>query len=113
MTATDAQIRYATELQAKIREKLTYTFDRDVMRQAFLPDKDTELQAQVRQARAEGRTDDVKTLREQVKQRQHEQAEQAMDAYLARRAELAETDLTTLDKYGISAWIDDAKRHQL
>lgn len=111
-TATAAQLRYASELQDAIREKLTWHFDRDVMRRAFLPDKDKQIQEQVRQARAEGRLDDAKALSQQAKQRQLDQAEAAMDAYLARRAELAETELTALSKQEISAWIEDAKAHQ-
>jgi|SRR5690625_480508 len=111
-TATEAQITYATNLQTEIIEKLDWNFDRDMMRGQFTPAKDEATMAQVRELRAEGRTDEAKALSQQARADAAAQADANMDAYLARRSELAEVDITALDKEEISAFIDDAKRHQ-
>lgn len=107
---TEAQIAYAAKLQAEIRERTTFYFDRDLMRGEFLPEAiEHPEQATMVALRRDGRTDEAKALRAEIKEWRRAEAERRMDAYLARRAEIAETDLTTLDKADISAWIDNAK----
>lgn len=116
--ATESQIRYATELQNHIQYKIAnIRFDREVMRPGFHPDRDTEpwasRYAEVRAIREAGDKDRAKELKNQLRADEQAAAEQAMDDYLTRRAELAETDLSTLDKDQMSSWIDAAKAHQI
>jgi len=108
-TPTPRQIAYARDLQNRIRERLTWTFDRDVVRGSFTPELDPEMMARVRALRAEGRKDEAKALTKQARAEQHAAAEAAMDAYLARRQELADADIDSMDRAAISAFIDEAK----
>jgi len=109
-TPTPRQIAYARDLQNRIRERLTWTFDRDVVRGSFTPELNPETMARVRALRAEGRKDEAKALTEQARAEQHAAAEAAMDAYLARRQELADADIDSMDRAAISAFIDEAKK---
>jgi len=110
-TPTPRQIAYARDLQNRIRERLTWTFDRDVVRGSFTPELNPETMAQVRALRAEGREDEAKALTAQARAEQHAAAEAAMDAYLARRQELADADIDSMDRAAISAFIDEAKKY--
>lgn len=108
-TPTERQIAYARQLQAGIRERLTWTFDRDAVRSGFTPPLNPETMARVRELRAEGRTAEAKALTEQARAEQRAATDAAIDAYLARRQELADADLDSMDRDQISAFIDDAK----
>lgn len=107
---TSSQMDYARSLQGKIIGKMTYTFDRDTMLPAFLPDHDQELLNRGIAAKNEGRREDAKKIRQQEQEQRRAQAYEAMDAYLARRAELSRVDLTMLDGSEMSAWIEEAKK---
>jgi len=108
-TPTARQIAYARDLQAGIRERLTRTFDRDLVRPSFTPPLNPETMARVRALRAEGRTAEARALTEQARAEQRAATDAAIDAYLARRQELADTDLDSMDAGHISAFIDEAK----
>ena len=112
MTATaptQRQIAYARDLQAGIRERITWEFDRDLARPAFRPGLNPDTMAQVRALRAEGRTAEARALTEQARAEQAAATEAAIDAYLARRQELADADLDAMTRDEISAYIDEAK----
>lgn len=91
-TPTAAQIRYATKLQADLRDRITWPVDRAVAAAALRP-----------QLPLFGATP------EQKEALRTWDADTAIDAWIARREKLASTDLAILDKAGISAWINDAK----
>jgi len=109
--ATERQIAYARKLRADIRERIANKFfDRDVVRGSFTPELNPEMMARVRALRAEGRRDEAKALAAEARAEQHAAAEAAMDAYLARRQELANVDIDSMDRAAISAFIDEAKK---
>lgn len=92
MTATPAQIRYAETLQAELRERISWKIDRDQVADALRPRR---------------------TLYETAEEKAVRLAfdvEAAVDAWIARREELAAADLAALDKTAISQWIDAAKK---
>lgn len=109
-TPTARQIAYARDLQNGIRERLTWDFDRDNVRGSFTPPLNPETMARVRELRAEGRKDEAKALTEQARAEQRAAAEAAMDAYLARRQQLADADIEAMDRAAISEFIDAAKK---
>jgi len=109
-TPTERQIAYARQLQADIRERLTWEFDRDALRPSFLPPLDPETMARVRALRAEGRHDEARALQAEARAEQRAAAEAAIDAYLVRRQELADADIDSMDRDQISRFIDAAKR---
>ena len=108
-TPTERQIAYARDLQAGIRERLDWAFDRENVRGSFTPALNPEMMSRVRELRAEGRKDEAKALTEQARAEQRTAAEAAMDAYLARRQELADADIDSMDRDQISVFIDEAK----
>jgi len=110
-TPTPRQLAYASDLQNRIRERLTWKFDRDNVRGSFTPPLNPETMARVRELRAEGRNDEAKALTEQARAEQYAAAEAAMDAYLARRKELADADINAMDRASVSAFIDEAKKY--
>lgn len=107
---TDRQKKYARDLQEWLQEKTTFHFDRNIMLRAFLPDPDQELLNQAIAARKAGDHERDKEIQKQEREQQRERAHQAMDNYLARLNEMAEMDISTLDRAQLSAWIDEAKR---
>jgi len=109
-TPTARQIAYARQLQAGIRERITWEFNRDLVRPSFTPPLNPDTMARVRELRAEGRNDEAKALTEQARAEQRAAAETAMDAYLERRQELADADIDSMDRAAISAFIDEAKK---
>ncbi|BBY78845.1 hypothetical protein H7I53_18020 [Mycolicibacterium pulveris] len=109
-TATERQIAYARQLQADIRERITWEFNRDTVRGSFTPELNPETMARVRALRAEGRRDEAKALTAEARADQRAAADAAIDAYLVRRQELADADIDSMDRDQISAYIDDAKR---
>lgn len=108
-TPTPRQIAYARDLQNGIRERLTWSFDRENVRGSFTPALNPETMSRVRELRAEGRKDEAKALTAQARAEQRDAAEAAMDAYLVRRQELADADIDSMDRDAISAFIDEAK----
>lgn len=103
------QTAYATELRDGIREHLTWTIDRDTLVRSFLPEPDRELNAQANAARKAGNIEEARALRKRANALQLDQAHNALDAYLARRQELADTDIDTMDAAQISTYITAAK----
>jgi hypothetical protein len=95
--ATAAQVRYATKLQADLRERITWPLDRDILARALRPPTANMLANPEDRAAARAAIEAY-------------DPNAAIDAWIARRADLADTDLATLDGTQMSAWIDAVKK---